>query len=171
MFVQFRLGFRQRRLDSEQPRNHPFGVGVHRRLALVIGDGGNGAGRIGANTGQLTQAFRGIGKYAAQPMGHHFRGGVQIAGAGVIAKSRPGSEDIIFLGPRQRLHIRPAFQKLAVVGCHRLHRSLLQHDFAEPDAIWIGNFSFWRPPGQHAPVDVIPGQQFGGNLALFCGTR
>ncbi len=35
------LRLRQRFFDGEQPRDHPLGIGVHRRLALVEGDRGD----------------------------------------------------------------------------------------------------------------------------------
>ena len=53
----------------------------------------------------------------------------------------------------------PARQEGLEIGLHRRHRRLLQHDLAEPDAVGIGRLARQRPPGQPAPMAVVPGEQ------------
>ena len=169
MGVQLEFGFGHGGFDSKKPCDHPFGIGIHRRLALVIGDGGYGAGCISTDPRQRAQSGGGAGKFAAHLARHNFGRRMQIAGAGVIAKPGPGGQHLVLAGGGQRRHVGPEAEKFAVISGHRLHRGLLQHDFRQPDAIRIGAFSPWCAPGQHAAMDVVPGEQFRRDIVLFCG--
>src|SRR6185312_16394553 len=82
-----------------------------------------------------------------------------VARTRVIAKPGPSGEHVVERRIGQRLHVRPEREKFAVVACDRLHRRLLQHDFAQPDAVGIGALAPGRPPRQHARMLVVPGQQ------------
>src|SRR5262245_19336506 len=86
---------------------------------------------------------------------------MQVAGARVIAEPGPGPQNILKAGGRERPDCGPLRQEPRVVRRHRLDCRLLQHDFGQPDTIWICQLSRPRPPWQHARMPVIPGEKIG----------
>ena len=65
--------------------------------------------------GSARNACGGGGKLAAHLIGDDLGGGMQVAGAGVIAKPRPGRQHVILPGIGQRRHIGPLGQELAII--------------------------------------------------------
>ena len=91
--------------------------------------------------------------------GDHLRAGVQVAGAGVVAKPGPGGQHGFQRRRGQRVHRREAAYEAFIVGYDRRDRGLLQHDLAEPDAVRDRRLAGLRAPRQAAPMAVIPAQQ------------
>ena len=124
-------------------------------------------GGIGARAWQMRAApppSREISAHLSSP--RSWRLGMEVAGAGVIAKPRPRlpAPSSCFAAASARF-IGPAFQEFAVIARHRLHGEvLLQHDFRKPDPVRIGPLTFGCAPGQHPAVAVVPGQQFRGQV-------
>ena len=87
------------------------------------------------------------------------RAGVQIAGAGVVTQSLPGVQHIIERGGGQRTNIGETRHESVKIGTDRHDGRLLQHDFAEPDAVGVGALAGCGAPGQVAAVAVVPGEQ------------
>ena len=107
----------------------------------VKSNGGNRAGGIGANTGQFEQAFLGIGEDAVMVVCDNFGALMQIARPGIVAKPLPTMQNIIKFSTGKVGDSRPALQKRMKIRTHRLHGGLLQHNFAEPYMIWIGQIA------------------------------
>ena len=161
------LGGGKRRLDPEDPRQHPLDIAVHDRCRLVIGDGGDRRGRIVADAGQGAQSRRVAGKAAAMVAHHRFRAGLQVAGPRIIAEPGPGLHHLLGGGCGEVGDARPAEEEGVVIGLHRRDRGLLQHDLGEPDPIGVrhgAGCTLARPdaPGQAAGMAVVPGEQGGG---------
>src|SRR3546814_15864948 len=72
---------------------------------------------------------------------------VQIAGAGVIAQTGPVRHHFVLLRAGKGLHIGETRQESLVVPYDGRHLRLLQHDFGQPDPIWIAGVL----PGQAVP--------------------
>ena len=99
-----RLRPRQRRRLGRQPRHHPLHIAVHRHHRLVEGDRRDRRGGIGADPRQRPQALHILGEAAA--CRHQPGAGMQVAGAGVVAKPGPFLHHRRLGGRRQRLHRR-----------------------------------------------------------------
>jgi hypothetical protein len=83
---QLGLGGGQRRFDGEDARHHPLDVAVHRHHRLAERDRPQRRRRVGADARQRPPARR-----VARPAGggDGACGGVQVAGAGVVAEAGP----------------------------------------------------------------------------------
>ena len=91
---------------------------------------------------------------------------VQVARAAVVAKPRPGDHHVVDTCRGKGLDRRPALQKRFEIRNDRFHHRLLQHDLAQPDAIWVGLLSRWISPRQVTPVAVVPVEQEGCDVSL-----
>jgi hypothetical protein len=152
----------QRALNREQPCDHARDIGIDHHRARAKGDRGDRGGGIGSDAGQRAQSFFGVGKATA--LGHGAGAGVQIAGAGIIAKPRPGRHQIGLGRGGERLHRGPARYKFRETRAHRRDRGLLQHDFGQPHAVGIGCVAAGGgAPRQIAGMRIIPGEQSGGD--------
>src|SRR3546814_10372303 len=70
-----------------------------------------------------------------------------MSGAGVIAQTGPGRLHFVLLRAGKGLHIGETRQESLVVPYDGRHLRLLQHDFGQPDPIWIAGVL----PGQAVP--------------------
>ena len=154
-----RLGARQRLGHGEQPRDDALDIAVPRDARLVEGDGRDRRRRIGSNAGKPEQLRFAGGKAPAMFLGDDLGAGVQIAGARVIAKPRPGGEDIFERRLGQRLDARPARHEFAEISRDARHRRLLQHDFRQPDRVRVRRPSRRRAPRENPAMAVPPRQQ------------
>ncbi|CUJ29983.1 Uncharacterised protein [Achromobacter xylosoxidans] len=138
--------------DAEVTGEDALDVAVQDGRALAIGEGGDGGGGRAADAGQGGDGF-GAGGEVAIPVARDLLGAaVQVAGAGVVAQAGPVGHHVFLGGGGQRGHVGKALQEAFVVGDHRGHLRLLQHDLGEPDAVGI--------PG------VLPGEIVAAVLAL-----
>src|SRR5262245_45580355 len=94
---------------------------------------------------------------------------MQIAGPRVVAEPGPRREDVVEIRFREIDDGRPAPEEGLVIGLHRRHGGLLQHDLAQPDMVRIGGLPRLRPPRQAAPMPVVPGQQCSGHFRAMRG--
>ena len=83
------------------------------------------------------------------------RRSVQIASAAVIAKARPEAQNFARLSGGKSQQSGKAVEKTAKVGNDGGHGRLLEHDFADPNAIRIARVT----PGKIAGIFVEPAQQ------------
>ena len=98
----------QRRGQGKYPRHHALDIAVDRRRMCAEGDRRDGRRGIVADAGQRAQKRLGLGEATAEAPYHLPRAGVQIPGAGVIAKPRPRAQHLAELGIGERRHARPA---------------------------------------------------------------
>src|SRR5262245_31877645 len=87
---------------------------------------------------------------------------MQVAGACVVAKTRPGPQDLFKVSRCEGLYRRPLGKEPTVIWCDRLDRRLLQHDFGQPDTVGVRAMACLRAPRQDARVSVVPGEKIGG---------
>jgi hypothetical protein len=80
------------------------------------------------------------------------RGPMQHARATIVAQTAPGCQDGFFRSSGERLDIRKTFQENPVMVKHGGHARLLQHDFAQPDAVGIASLA----PGKIAAMLIVP---------------
>jgi hypothetical protein len=89
---------------------------------------------------------------------------MQIGGAAVVAKARPGGPHIIALAQRPDRSPWASGRETLKIGTTSCNSGLLQHDFRKPDLVGVLPFAclaFGRAyaPGQLAGVAVVPGKQ------------
>ena len=152
----FRFG--QRNFDGMEPREHAFDIAIDRRMGPIKSDGGDGPRRVGADAGKFSKFGQAFRKSPAKLPRHHLCTGMQIAGAGIIAKSGPGFQHIVQRCRGQRINGWPEVQKLEEIGLHGGDGGLLQHDFRQPDVVGVRP-SALGSPRQIPAMGVIPGQQ------------
>ncbi len=90
-----------------------------------------------------------------------FRALMQPARSPIVAKSAPRCQHGVFSSRGERLDIWKTFEENPVVVNDGSHARLLQHDFAEPDAvgIGIGIKIASLAPGKVAAMLVVPAKQ------------
>ena len=81
-----------------------------------------------------------------------FRGSMQIARAGVVAKPLPGMKNIVLRRARQRIKIWETAQPLLVIRQNARDLGLLKHELGDEDCVRILS----PTPREIAPVFVIP---------------
>ncbi len=128
------------------------------------GDGGDRRGRVGADARQLAQLLLRRGELAGEALGDDAGAGVQIAGAAVVAEARPRGEHVVERGRGECRNRRPARQEALVEGDDGCHGGLLQHDLGQPDRVGVGHAPRRRPPGQIAPLAVVPVEHGAGRV-------
>ena len=89
----------------------------------------------------------------------------RIAGTGIITKPRPCGHNISIIGGSQCGKIGPHLGEFAEIGTDGGDRGLLQHDFRQPDMIWVRislprQFSPWQGSG----MNIIMRQQTLGDI-------
>ena len=89
---------------------------------------------------------------------------MQIPGAAVIPQPLPGPEDLFFRRLGQILQGRKLLHPAAKIVFHGFRAGLLEHDFGNPDMVWIAGMAF--PPGQFPPVGIEPAEQQPGPVIL-----
>ena len=120
---------------------------------LVKGDGRNGRCRIRSDAGERAQGRLGRRKTIAS---HGLGAGIKISRPRVIAKPRPGRENLVARCGRQRFRARPSRHECLEIGNDGFDRGLLQHDLRKPDHVRIGRLARTRAPRKIAPRAVIP---------------
>ena len=131
-----RLGRRQRRFDREQPGRDALHIAIDGNHRHAEGDRGHGIGGVGADPRNSAQRG-GVGRKDAAYGGDRLGSRMQIAGAGVIAEPRPGGHDRALIGGREILHGGEPRQEPVKIRTDSGHGGLLQHDFAQPDAVGV----------------------------------
>jgi hypothetical protein len=140
---------------ADQSLQHTLDVAIDYGYGLGKGDAGDGGGGVASDSRQFEQGF-GISRERATVLLRHFlRATVQHARAAIVAEAAPGSQHSIFGSGGQRLHIRKEFEKNSIVVKNGSHARLLQHNFAEPNAVGIVSFA----PGKIAAMPVVPAEE------------
>ena len=155
--AQPRSGLWQLLADCEQPRHHALDIAVHRHPRHTERDRADRSGGVVADPRQRAQSGRIAWERARRD--HGAGAGVQVAGASIVAKARPGGEHILQRRDGERRDGGEAGYEPFIVRDRRRNGGLLQHDLAEPDMVRIGDLARCRAPGQRPPMAVIPGEQ------------
>jgi hypothetical protein len=164
---ELRLGLGQLVFDGVQAGDDALGVAIHRGDRLTEGDRGDRGGCVGADAGERAELRGSLWKTSAVLTRDRLRRAVEIAGAGIVAKTGPYAVDFIQIRSGEALHIGPALKECAVVRRNRGDGRLLEHDLGEPDAIRVGGLAALGAPGQIAAMGVVPCEQKAAVLAFF----
>ena len=161
----FRLG--QRHRNCKQPSDNSLNICVNYDGFLIKRNSCYRCCRVSADTRQPHQRRRIARKSPAMVAHHCARAGMQVARPRIIAKPGPFLHDRRNRRGGQRANCWPACQKPRVIGLDRRHSRLLEHDFRQPDGVWVRPQARQRPPWQQPAMQVVPGQQQlrGGGLA------
>ncbi len=123
---------------ENNPRDDALHIAVDDDSALAEGDGRDGGRRIRPQC-QAARAGRFIRwKNAAEVGRDLLRAGVKVSRPAVIAKARHSFITSSTGAAARFANCRPKREKPLVIGLHRLHRRLLQHDLRQPDGVRIG---------------------------------
>src|ERR1019366_2331969 len=107
------------------------------------------------DAGQGKQSFGIPREAAAMLFSDLLRALMQHARSPIVAQSAPCGQHGVLRSRGERLHIRKTFEENPVVFKHGGHARLLQHDFAEPDAVGIASSA----PGKVAALLVVPAEK------------
>ncbi len=101
-------------------------VAVDDGVRKVEGDGGDGSGGVVADSGQGAKGR--VIAWEGTERDDRLRGGLQIAGAGVVAESGPSGEKLWFGHLRQSIYSWVEGEKPFIIRDYRRHAGLLEHD-------------------------------------------
>ena len=143
-------------VDAVEPCNEAVHVAVDDGVGESECEGGYGCRRIAANAFEGENLLVGAGENSMQVVGYVPGGGVEVAGAGVVAQSLPAFQHLFLGSVGQVLDGRVARDEVFVICPPLLYAGLLEDDFGQPDIVWIVR----APPGQIATVFVVPVNDF-----------
>src|SRR5882672_1930518 len=151
--------------DADESLQHSLDVAIDNGYGLGKRDAGDGGGGVASDAGQSEPGF-GIPRETATVVFNYLpRCLMQPARSPIVAQTAPGCQDGLFRSRGERLDIRKTFEENPVMVKHGGHARLLQHDFAEPDAIGIASFA----PGKVAAMLVVPAQQRAPDMDKILG--
>jgi hypothetical protein len=104
---------------------------------LVHGQCSDRSGGRSTNARQGFKLFLGAGHLPGVVVLDNLRGSMQVARSGIVAKPRPMMQHIIYGRFGQSRNVREPLHKALVVPNYRRYLGLLQHNFADPDPVWI----------------------------------
>jgi hypothetical protein len=88
------VGLARRLCTEDDPRDHPTHVRVEERNVPLVGERGDGACRVGADAGKLSQFSRIVRKRSTQLISDRPSSTLKVNGTPVVAKSRPNANDV-----------------------------------------------------------------------------
>jgi hypothetical protein len=142
-------------IDAGQSLQHTLNIAIDNGHGLGKGNAGDGSGRVTSNAGESLEGFGSLREAAAVLLHKFFCALIQHPGSAIIAETAPGSQYGVFRSCGERLNIRETLKEDSVVVNDGGYARLLQHDFAEPDAIGIASLA----PGKFAAMPVVPAEQ------------
>jgi hypothetical protein len=137
----------------------PLDVAVDDSDGLVAGDAGDGGRGVGAYAGELAETMCGSGHSAAMVGEDGLSGCVEHAGTAVVAEAAPEGKNVLLVGFGEGLNRRKALEEGGIALDDYGDAGLLEHDFGDPDGVWIGGLA----PGEIALAAVIPDEEFGSH--------
>src|SRR5262249_895737 len=154
-------GIARRALDAEESRQDPLHVSVHERDRAPEGDRGDGAHRVAAEPGKVSQRLDVVRELSAEPVDDRLRGAVAVPRARVVPEASPGGEHLVEAGPGERGDVGEAREERRPVGQHHRHLRLLEHHLAHPDGVGVAGAA----PGEVTGLRVVPAEQRGTEIA------
>lgn len=153
--------------DGEKPGEDADDVAVDEWGALPEGDGGDGACAVGADAGECEQVVGVVGDGSVVVVDDGDGGGVEIAGAAVVAEALPEVEDVLFIGAGEVGDGGIFLGKSVEVIDHSGDLRLLEHGFGEQNVVRIGEVGRLCSPGHGAVIFVVPAQKGAANEGAF----
>lgn len=124
-------------IEAEHAPEEAAGVGVDGGVAKTEGDGGDGSRGVAAEAGEREEVVEGVGEAAGAVVDDGAGGGVEVAGAGVVAQAGPEAEDIVERRGGEGFRRRETLEEALVEGDHAVHLGLLEHDLADEDVVGL----------------------------------
>src|SRR6266545_5012561 len=141
--------------DRGQPREHARDVRVGSGVARAEGEASHRRRCVIPETGKPAQEG-GIARNPAVVLSQNQScRAMEVAGASVIAETRPRGEHGVLPGAGQSRQIREPREKPFKSAADRGNRRLLEHDFRDPDAVRIAG----PAPGEPPFLFAEPGQK------------
>lgn len=159
-------------VDEAESGEDAGDVAIEDGGAGVVGDGGDGTGGVSADPRELQQVGDVVGDVAGVVGDDGFGGGVEVAGAAVVAQALPEGEYFLFVGVGEVLDGGAGGDEAGEVGQDGGDLGLLEHGFADQGVVGVGGLAGFGAPGEVAAVDVVPGEEAsaeGGGLAVEAG--
>src|SRR5208337_1170263 len=148
-------GLRPGEIDAGQSLQHTPDIAIDNGYGLGKRDAGDGGGGVASNARQGEQGLGIAREAAAVSFSNLLRAPMQHARSPIVAQAAPGGQHGLFRSRGERLDIGKTCKEYPVVFEHCGHARLLQHDFAEPDAVRISRHA----PGKVAAMLVVPAEK------------
>ena len=155
MGVQPGLRRSQKRVLANDSLQHAFDIAVDHGDGLREGNAGDGGGSVASDAGESLKSCGGLRELAAEVLDEFSGALMHHAGAAIVAEATPSGEHGVFGGGREGVDVGEKFEENPVMVEHGGDAGLLQHDFAEPDAIGIVGVA----PGKIAAMLVVPAEK------------
>ena len=140
------------RVDGEESADDAQHIPVDDSVRRPGGEGDDGGGRVVADAAEGADVSIIRGEAPGEAIADVAGGGVEVAGAGIVAEALPEPEDVLLRGVGQGADVGEALEE-AVVIVHPLgHAGLLEDDLGNPDAVGVAGVA----PGERAAVRVVP---------------
>ncbi len=130
-------------------------VAIHDGGGIVLCDGGNGGGGVGADTGESYPFVGVFGRL--RELNKYLREFLEVACAAVVAEAFPLFEDVFGGGVGEALKIGKVVHPVFKVGKHGFNLGLLEHELGNNGAVEAGLGAPW----QWTPGVSIPSQEVG----------
>ena len=131
-------------------------IAVDRHGRRTIGDRPDRASGVRPDARQGTQRRFFIRHLATVLLHDGASAGMKRTGTPVVAEALPAVQDVAFVRRGEGVDVRKPRQEGREPGLYRRHRGLLQHEFTQEDLVGRRSFTGSCPPGQLAPVGIVP---------------
>ena len=139
----------------KEARENTRGVRFDYGNGLVEGEARDRVGGVFSDPGGLPHHSDVVREFSIMSILHEPGGGVQVAGASVVAKSLPGVKDVVLRSQRERGEVREAPEPGVIIRAHGSDCCLLQHELGDEDGVRVAGVA----PRQVESVTAIPGEE------------
>ena len=160
------------RIDGEESADDAQHIPVDDGVRRPGGEGHDGGGRVVADAAEGADGGVIRGEASGEAIADVAGGGVEVAGAGIVAEALPEPEDVLLRGVGQGADVGEALEEAVVIVHPLRHAGLLEDDLGDPDAVGVAGVA----PGQRAAVRVVPPAERAAHVIIvrhgvMCETR
>jgi hypothetical protein len=145
----------ERFFAMQQSRVQALRIGFDNSKSFIEGEAQDCMRCVSTDAWEFQNVCKSLREAAVMDFLDSFCCSMQLTRSAIISESCPEPQHVFFDGRCERSRIWEPVYKSLVVGDHRRHLSLLEHDFADPDEVGIASIS----PGQAAMIFPIPGER------------
>ncbi len=142
-------------LLADEPGRDPKPVRLERDHRPIEREGGDGSGDVRSDARERLELGHRVREAAAALERDRPGRRVEVAGAGVVARTLPDLQDPVERRDGERLDRREGVEEPIVVRRRLGDAGLLEEDFGEPDPVRVAI----APPGERSPVSGEPGEE------------
>ena len=160
------------RIDGEESADDAQHIPVDGGVRRAGGEGHDGGGRVVADAAEGADVSIIRGEAPGEAIADVAGGGVEVAGAGIVAEALPEPEDVLLVGVGQGADVGEALEEAVVIVHPLRHTGLLEDDLGDPDAVGVAGVA----PGERAAVRVVPPAERAAHVIIvrhgvMCETR